>query len=124
MARPNGSEAFHDLESAVVEVPIEVSELSSKVAPKPTAALFVKLPMRWAERLPKARRSSLVVAIYLLRRKFERPREKSLKLSNEYLTSVGVKRSEKGRALRELEELGLIKVERYSTKAPVITLLE
>jgi hypothetical protein len=62
----------------------------------------------------------LIVLIYLA--SFKR-KSKSFVVSNDIMTIHGVKRDAKRRALARLEKEGLIQVERYSRKAPIVTLL-
>ena len=82
---------------------------------------FVKVPGIWAERLARARYIvSYRVALHLLYRHWKAG-GRSFSLANGSLKTEGVARGTKWRALRELERLGLITVERRPRKSPVIT---
>jgi hypothetical protein len=82
---------------------------------------FVRVPWVWADRLKEARHiSTYRVALHLL---YEHWRNGGLtiKLSNSALKEEGIKRRRKWEGLRELEQLGLIAIERRPRKAPLIT---
>ena len=82
---------------------------------------FVKLPYLWIDRLAVAKRMATYrVAHHILRKNFERSGQ-SFPLPNGIVP--GVDRSAKHDALRELERLGLIRVERRPNKSPVIRVL-
>ncbi len=83
---------------------------------------FVRVPMAWKERLTKAKSAATIkLALELL---FEswRTGELTLILSNALSRRAGVPRTTKPRGLRELERLGLVKVERQDRRAPRVTL--
>jgi hypothetical protein len=84
---------------------------------------FVKFPWSWVGRLRAARHiGSYRVALYLLFQHWKldgRP----IRLSNIALAEAGVSREQKRRALRELERLGLIRVERRRYRSPLVTVL-
>jgi hypothetical protein len=84
---------------------------------------FVKFPRAWVDRLQTASYTSTYrVALHLL---FDHWKSDGcpIRLSNVALAEVGVSRDQKWRALRELECLGLIRIERRRRRSPVITLL-
>ena len=84
---------------------------------------FIKVPMAWDERLYGARHAiTYNVAHYLLYRHWKGNGQPIL-LANEALRMRGVERRAKWRALRELEQLGLISIERRRRKSPLITVL-
>jgi hypothetical protein len=86
-------------------------------------AQFIKVPNSWVEALRDARWiSTYRVALYLLHRQWK-DGGGPIPLSNVALTWVGVSRWEKWRALAELEQAGLVKVERRPRRAPLITVL-
>jgi hypothetical protein len=87
---------------------------------------FVLVPMVWVERLAATRSigsGPYRLALHLLFQHWKsggRP----VKLSNVALTELGVGcRKMKGRALSELEKLGLVEVERRPKKSPIVTVL-
>lgn len=84
---------------------------------------FTMVPGIWKERLSKARYvATYRVALHILTRDWEND-GKPFTLSNGALALEGVKRGTKWRALRELEQLGLIAIERRKRKSPQITVL-
>jgi hypothetical protein len=84
---------------------------------------FVMVPLAWKERLSEAAYiGTYRVALHLLYRNWKQDR-RSGPLSNMALAREGVSRWGKWRALRELELLELIKIERRPRKSPVITVI-
>jgi hypothetical protein len=84
---------------------------------------FVKFPRAWVDRLQRASYTSTYrVALHLL---FHHWKSDGcpIRLSNVALAEAGVSRDQKWRALRELECLGLIRIERRRRRSPMITLL-
>ena len=84
---------------------------------------FVQVPLWWAEQAAQATRTpQAMVWLWLLHLSWK---EHSLtfKLPNEQLAVLGVSRSAKTRALRNLETAGLIQVARARGKSPMVTLL-
>jgi DNA-binding MarR family transcriptional regulator len=85
--------------------------------------VFVQVPLWWAEQAAQATRTSqAMVWLWLLHLSWKE-HSPTFKLPNERLAVRGVKRSAKTRALRNLEEAGLIQVERERGKSPTVTLL-
>jgi hypothetical protein len=83
---------------------------------------FVKLPMWWYGKLagsPTATRTTILIAIYLVHLHWKHS-GKPFKLPNGMLGYDGISRHSKWRALKELERLGLITVERRRKKSPII----
>jgi hypothetical protein len=64
----------------------------------------------------------MFVALWLLRLAWK-DHNKTVSLPNAQLEAHGIDRRTKRRALQELEAAGLIRIERRSRKAPVVTLL-
>jgi hypothetical protein len=84
---------------------------------------FTQVPGIWRERLTKVRYiSTYRVALHVLTRHFE-TRGEPFTLSNGALALENISRWEKPRALSELEEAGLIVIERRKRKTPRITIL-
>jgi hypothetical protein len=84
---------------------------------------FTQVPGVWKERLTKVRYiSTYRVALHVLMRDFE-SRGEPFTLSNGALALENVSRWEKLRALSELEEVGLIAIERRKRKTPWVTVL-
>jgi len=82
---------------------------------------FVKVPWVWVERLAEARLiATYRVALLVLYLHWENG-GKPFTLSNGAAALVGVERSAKWRALRELEQFGLIAIRRRKRKTPLIT---
>jgi hypothetical protein len=84
---------------------------------------FIKVPDFWVERLAGARHiATYRVALHLLYRSW-RTGGQPVVLPNSVLAMEGVARGTKWRALRELERLGLITIERRNRKAPRVAVL-
>jgi hypothetical protein len=84
---------------------------------------FVRVPWVWVNRLKDARHiGTYRVALHLL---YEHWRNggRSVVLPNGALKETGVSRWAKWDALRELERLGLVAVERRPRKSPLVILL-
>jgi hypothetical protein len=82
---------------------------------------FIRVPWAWVDRLKDARHTCTYrVALYLL---YEHWRNggRVIKLSNSVLKEQGIERQRKWQGLRELEQLGLIAIERRLRKAPLVT---
>jgi len=84
---------------------------------------FVGVPCAWWHLLGRAKHIvSYRVALHLLDQGW-RSGEPVVPLSNCSLKGEGVSRSGKNRALKELQDLGLIQVERQRRKSPSVRLL-
>jgi hypothetical protein len=96
--------------------------------PRRTVALrkrrhFIKVPLLWFERLAEARHiATYRVALHLLYQTWKMGGQ-PVPLPNGPLIAEGIARGTKWRALRELEQLGLVIVERRKRKAPRVTVL-
>ena len=84
---------------------------------------FIIFPWPWLDRL-KATKSGATcrLALFLVYEHW-RTGGRPIKLTNTMAAGVGVSPDAKGRALDELEQIGLVKVERQPRKSPRITLL-
>lgn len=114
----------YDYSAEAMENPGEVTAPSNlKPAKRPP---WVKLPRAVALRLSgKAAGSAWTVYCCLLDLEFRAlEKGKPLILSNKALREWGVGRMKKTRALMELENLGLVSIERGIHKAPRIRLLK
>jgi hypothetical protein len=81
---------------------------------------FVMVPWTWVERLAKARFTATYrVTLHVLYRHWKGGGE-PFTLSNGAVAMEGVGRRAKWRGLRELEQLGLITIERRKRKSPRI----
>jgi hypothetical protein len=84
---------------------------------------FVKVPWVWVERLAEAHYTvTYRVALHLLYQHWKSGGRPIL-LANGMLRMEGVALGTKWRALRELERLGLIAIERRPRKSPLITVV-
>jgi hypothetical protein len=84
---------------------------------------FVMVPWTWIERLNRARAvSTYRVAFHILHKHWKK-HGRPFVLGNRAMAEDGITRYRKRDALRELEELGLIQVERRVRKSPVIAVL-
>jgi hypothetical protein len=84
---------------------------------------FVRVPWAWIDRLKTSNRGSTYRLALLLIYEYWRTGSRPIRLSNAMLAGDGITRKSKWRALRELEQLELVKVERRPRKSPVVTLL-
>jgi hypothetical protein len=84
---------------------------------------FTMVPGIWKEQLTKARHiATYRIVLHILMRDWESGGE-PFTLSNGALALENVSRRQKWRALEELEQLGLIVIERRKRKSPLITAL-
>ena len=84
---------------------------------------FVRVPWAWIERLAKARHiATYRVALHVLYRHWK-DGGKPFTLSNTAMGDQGVSRWRKWEALGELEQLGLITVERRNRQSPRIAVI-
>ena len=84
---------------------------------------FVKVPGTWVERLATARYiATYRVALHALYRHWK-GHGMSFTLSNTAMVDEGVSRHRKWEALGELEQLGLITVERRKRRSPRVTVI-
>ena len=82
---------------------------------------FVKVPWSWIERLAKTSSANTYrVALHLLYEHWRRSGQ-PFPLPNGMLAMEGVTRFAKWRALAELEQLGLVSVEKRPNRSPKIT---
>jgi hypothetical protein len=83
---------------------------------------FIMFPVEWQFQLARvdADKCTYRVALYLLHESW-RSKNKYVKLANVGLKRLGVGREGKGHALEQLEEAGLVSVERKDRKSPVVT---
>jgi hypothetical protein len=89
---------------------------------EPKRQPFILVPAIWDERLCGAAASTQDVARHLLREHW-RNGGRSFKLANKALAKRGTSPNGKLRALKELERLGLINVERGLYRSPIVTVL-
>ena len=84
---------------------------------------FVRVPWPWIEQLAKARHiATYRVALHVLYQHWK-GRGKPFTLSNTAMRDQGVSRWRKWDGLRELEQLGLIIVERRKRRSPRIAVI-
>jgi hypothetical protein len=107
--------------------PLPADDKVIHLTPTPTKGKkhgFAVVPLRTAAEISKRRHkvdfAVLIVLIYLA--SFKR-KSKTFTISNDIMTIHGIKRAAKHRALARLEREGLIRVERYGRRAPIVTLL-
>jgi hypothetical protein len=82
-------------------------------------AQFALFPMWWLERLVGAEGRTLVLAVHILHR-YWRNKHRPFKLSTFALADYRFDKAAKSRALAELERRGLVMVERFPSKNPVV----
>lgn len=84
---------------------------------------FIQLPLSWVDRLKTAHRAATLKIAHHLLFQCWKSNSWTISLSNIASAAAGVSRREKWRALAELEQLGLIRVERRPRRSPVIEIL-
>jgi hypothetical protein len=82
---------------------------------------FIMFPMEWQLQLARvdADKCAYRVALYLLHESW-RSQSIYVRLANIGLKGLGVGREGKGHALEQLEEAGLVSVDRKDRKSPVV----
>jgi hypothetical protein len=81
---------------------------------------FVRLPLAVVDVMAKDCRDKAWPLLCYLMYESWRTGHYPVKLANEFLARIGIDRDAKLRALRKLERLGLISIERRGRKSPVI----
>jgi hypothetical protein len=84
---------------------------------------FIRFPWAWMDALKATDRSQTYRLALLLVYEHWRAGGRAIVLSNVALKAEGISARSKSNALRELERLGLIKVQRRRRQAPRVTLL-
>ena len=84
---------------------------------------YVQIPWTWVERLQSAKRVSTYKLAHLLLYENWRNGGRPLVLSNVLAAEAGLCRQAKWRGLRELEGLGLVRLERRKGRAPQIIII-
>jgi hypothetical protein len=82
---------------------------------------FIMVPWGWLEGLARAPASTFHVALYLLHLHWK-DHGNPVKVPNATLRTLGVSRQSKWRALADLEERGLVSVERRPSRSPLVHL--
>jgi hypothetical protein len=83
---------------------------------------FIMVPVHWYERLQDAHgRTTWQLALFLLYQHWKQT-GKPIKLPNGMLKYDGINRASKWRALKDLERLGLISIQRRLKRSPIIQL--
>jgi hypothetical protein len=100
----------------------DVTSTSPKKAPTIRSKVqFIMFPVEWQFQLARvdADKCTYRVALYLLHEAW-RSQNRHVKLANVGLKGLGVGREGKRHALEQLEEAGLVSVERKDRKSPVV----
>jgi hypothetical protein len=84
---------------------------------------FAMMPVEWMRRLIGAKHRGTFLLAYLLIYEHWRCGGRPIAVSNAFAAELEVGPRAKSRALRELERLGLIKVERLHRRSPRVTVL-
>ena len=105
---------------------IEAEQFQSQAKPRHKSKKwqrhYVQVPWSWVERLQLAKRVCTYKLAHLLLYEGWKNGGKPLVLSNVLAAEVGLCRQAKWRGLAELEELGLVRLERRKGRAPRIVL--
>jgi hypothetical protein len=104
---------------------IAEQKVSKSKKEKKQEQTFIIVPGVWWTRLTQARHfATYRVALHILRRDWEEGGGgKPFTLANSAMKSENVSRRQKWRSLKELEELGLVTIERCKRKSPCIIAL-
>jgi DNA-binding transcriptional ArsR family regulator len=86
------------------------------------AQRFVQVSIEWLERLRSAKHIATYRMAFFLSYQSWQTNYRPIRVSNVALEDWGVSRRQKSVALQELENLGLIEVERRGRRAPIVTL--
>jgi hypothetical protein len=84
---------------------------------------FVKVPLWWITAAAKATRLQATLVLVELLHASWKAKSPTFAMPNRQLQKLGVSRKIKYRVLRDLEQAGLILVERQPRKTPVVTLV-
>ena len=103
-----------------IEVETVATDVSSNVRHR---APFVVLPLWWAAEASAATNCQKAMGWVWLVHQMCKTKNTTVTIPNRALAKFGVSRRVKSLALRQLEEAGLISVERRPRKTPVVTLL-
>ena len=105
---------------------IEVKSVNNPLAPKRrhTGQLVTVVPNTWKDRLFESRNAHTIKVGIELQFLWFKAFRKPFPLTNIAMAKIGIDRRTKHIALVELEERGLIEVERRKTKSPIITVLD
>jgi hypothetical protein len=85
---------------------------------------FAKVPLAKAAIMAKATKTTKAMVWVVVLYEWWANKGKPFTLSNKRLAGYGVTHDTKRRALRELEDAGLIAVEQNGKRAPVVTVVE
>jgi len=85
---------------------------------------FVKVPLWWIAEAAKHTRSPATLVLIELLHTHWKTKSLSFPFPNGRLKKLGVSREIKRRVLEELEQGGLIAVDRPTRKSPIVTLLD
>lgn len=122
----------NDLETAFAAVEKRIAKRQEHTAvrkneprgriPKGKAFLTGRIPMEWVASMSLVSKKSLPVALVILFlvRVNHSP---TIALESKWLRAMGVARTARNTALRELEAAGLIRIERHRGRLPRVTLL-
>jgi hypothetical protein len=95
----------------------------AKPAKKKWQRQFIKFPWAWMDRLVATRRTTTYRLVLILVYEHWRTGGRPIMLSNIAAAKEGLSRHSKWRALRELENLGLVVLEKRPKKSPTIRLM-
>ena len=103
--------------------PTLVPQKADKTRKKKWERQYILFPWSWLDALKATGRGATWrLALFILYEHWRNGGRK-IKLTNIMAAEVGVSSDAKGRALEDLEQAGLIEVERRPDKSPLITLL-
>jgi hypothetical protein len=102
---------------------IDVDTIISTTKPKRRDHLFAQVPLQLAAKVAKLTRGHQFFVWIWLQHLAWKTKSRTFTVSNSALTQYGISRKTKWRALESLETAGLISIERFENKAPIVTLI-
>jgi hypothetical protein len=119
----NGRDPF-DIEALRIDPadPTLIPRSADKTRKKKWERKFISFPWSWLELLRTGRGATYRVALLLIYEHW-RTGGRVIKLTNIMAAEVGVSPDAKIRAVDDLEQAGLVKVDKHPRKSPLITVL-
>jgi hypothetical protein len=101
----------------------EAAAKQKRASPKRHRQQFVKVTWAWIEHLKGARLPATHMVGYLILYQHWKTGGQPVPVSTVALRALGVSRWAKWRALKELEQLGMVRVQKHPRRAPRATVL-
>jgi len=98
-------------------------EAAAPVKRKKWEQRFIAVPRVWANQLKTCDRAATFKLALVLLYEHWHTNGSTIRLTNALATTMGISHDSKGRALADLELMGLVSVERRDRKTPLVTVL-